>query len=321
MSASPSKKRKAVEQDARFSAFLDDSNDDDRDAARTEAHAEAEADEQAQLDALSTFPRQPLPSHLLPKHLAHTAASSSASSSAGKKAAAKQPGLVYLSRIPPGMGPGKVKHLLSQYGQVGRIYLARADANKEVSLKKKFKQKERHQSHNFTEGWVEFLDKRVARSIAEMLNAQTIGGKKSGNRWHDDVWTMKYLPRFRWDQLSEQVALERATQTSLMRFHLNHSKQEQESYLSAVEKARVSHRIEEKAASRKAAAKDSVPGDEAGGATKEGKNQRKKREFRQRQAVGGSTGAVGGATPRDEESTGERKGSRQQLDDVLGRLF
>ena len=71
-------------------------------------------------------------------------------------------------------------------------------------MKKKFKQKERHQSHNFKEGWIEFLDKRVARSVAEMLNAQNIGGKKS-DKWHDDVWTMKYLPKFRWDQLSEQV--------------------------------------------------------------------------------------------------------------------
>lgn len=35
-----------------------------------------------------------------------------------------------------------------------------------------------------------------------MLNAQPIGQNK---RWRDDVWTMKYLPRFRWDQLSEQV--------------------------------------------------------------------------------------------------------------------
>jgi len=28
------------------------------------------------------------------------------------------------------MGPGKVKHLLSQFGEVGRIYLARADSGK-----------------------------------------------------------------------------------------------------------------------------------------------------------------------------------------------
>jgi ESF2/ABP1 family protein len=37
-----------------------------------------------------------------------------------------------------------------------------------------------------------------------MLNAQPIGGKK-GTRWRDDVWTMKYLPRFKWDMLTEQI--------------------------------------------------------------------------------------------------------------------
>lgn len=36
------------------------------------------------------------------------------------------PGLIYLSRIPPGMGPSKVKHLLSAFGEVGRVFLARS---------------------------------------------------------------------------------------------------------------------------------------------------------------------------------------------------
>ena len=57
---------------------------------------------------------------------------------------------------------------------------------------------------HYTEGWVEFKDKRVARSIADMLNAQPIGGKK-GSRWRDDVWTMKYLPKFKWNMLTEQI--------------------------------------------------------------------------------------------------------------------
>ncbi|GAA5904554.1 RNA-binding ATPase activator ESF2 [Sporobolomyces salmoneus] len=320
------KKRKSVpavpvEEDDRFSSFLSHQASDGEDPEQASHIEQPEAAKEDE-DSLSTFPRQPLPSHLLPKHLSST---SSGTTTTNKKV--KQPGLIYLSRIPPGMGPGKVKHLLSQFGEVGRIYLARADANKEVSLKKKFKQKERHQSHNFKEGWIEFLDKRVARSVAEMLNAQNIGGKKS-DKWHDDVWTMKYLPRFRWDQLSEQVALERATQTSLMRFHLNHSKQEQESYLSAVEKARVSNKIEEKAASRNKS-KNQVEGtgsigeggggEGAAGGEKEGKNKRKKREFRQRQAVSGNQGQ--GGDGGNEEGKGERAGSRKQLDDVLGRLF
>jgi ESF2/ABP1 family protein len=57
---------------------------------------------------------------------------------------------------------------------------------------------------HFTEGWVEFKDKHVARSVANMLNATPIGGKK-GSRWRDDVWTMKYLPRFKWYMLTEQI--------------------------------------------------------------------------------------------------------------------
>ncbi len=57
---------------------------------------------------------------------------------------------------------------------------------------------------HFTEGWVEFKDKKIARSIADMLNAQPIGGKK-GTRWRDDIWTMKYLPKFKWHMLTEQI--------------------------------------------------------------------------------------------------------------------
>ena len=32
-------------------------------------------------------------------------------------------GVVYLSRIPPFMRPRKVRHLLSRYGDIGRVYL------------------------------------------------------------------------------------------------------------------------------------------------------------------------------------------------------
>ncbi|GAA5906048.1 hypothetical protein JCM8208_006326 [Rhodotorula glutinis] len=312
--------------DSRFAAFLDETDadleqvqqegDDDQveeDAAAEQGSEEPVAEPQAdddELDERALLAKTTLPAHLLPRAM-----------SGGKNA--KTPGLVYLSRIPPGMGPGKVKHLLSAFGEVGRIYLARADANKEISARKKHKQRERHQSHNFKEGWVEYLDKRVARSVAEMLNAQTIGkfffrvpGGKKSDRWHDDVWTMKYLPRFRWDQLSEQVALERATQTSLLRFHLSHSKTEQEAYLGAVERARVGKKIEEKAASRAQSAgakggKGGAGGAGAGGAVggegKEAKTgEKRKREFRQREAVD-----VSKKLRRDEG----------QLESVLGRLF
>lgn len=39
------------------------------------------------------------------------------------KAAQDQAGVVYISRIPPGMRPAKVRHLMSAHGEVGRVYL------------------------------------------------------------------------------------------------------------------------------------------------------------------------------------------------------
>jgi ESF2/ABP1 family protein len=38
-------------------------------------------------------------------------------------AAQARTGVVYISRIPPGMRPAKVRHLMSAHGEVGRVYL------------------------------------------------------------------------------------------------------------------------------------------------------------------------------------------------------
>ena len=98
----------------------------------------------------------------------------------------------------------------------------------------------------------------MARSVAEMLNAQPIGGKK-GTRWRDDIWTMKYLPRFKWNMLTEQVGMlfgfyyynwlilltayfaahEAAVHAAKLRVELSQSKTEQQDYLKNVELARV----------------------------------------------------------------------------------
>ncbi|GAA5883002.1 hypothetical protein JCM1840_001108, partial [Sporobolomyces johnsonii] len=101
-------------------------------------------------------------------------------------------------------------------------------------------------------------------------------------------------------------ALERATQTSLLRFHLSHSKAEQEAYLSAVEKGRLSEKISEKAAAR-----GKVKKDEDAAAEEEGDKKRRKREFRQREPV----------AQKGDEREGARAGSKQELESVLGRLF
>jgi len=37
--------------------------------------------------------------------------------------AQERAGVIYISRIPPGMSPNKVRHLMSAYGEVGRVFL------------------------------------------------------------------------------------------------------------------------------------------------------------------------------------------------------
>ena len=116
--------------------------------------------------------------------------------------AVKRTGVVYLSRLPPFMRPQKVKFLLSRFGEIGRIFLSPEDP-KSHARRVKFGGNKRV---NYEEGWVEFKDKKVAKLVAETLSATTIGGKK-GNYYHDDVWNIKYLPKFKWHHLQAQIGM------------------------------------------------------------------------------------------------------------------
>ena len=55
----------------------------------------------------------------------------SKSTSNGMKTSKKRktlvPGIVYISRLPPGMTPQKVKYLMAQWGDVGKIYAQKKD--------------------------------------------------------------------------------------------------------------------------------------------------------------------------------------------------
>jgi ESF2/ABP1 family protein len=47
----------------------------------------------------------------------------SAEALARYREAQERAGVIYISRIPPGMSPTKVRHLMSAYGEIGRVYL------------------------------------------------------------------------------------------------------------------------------------------------------------------------------------------------------
>jgi ESF2/ABP1 family protein len=152
---------------------------------------------------------------------------------ASQKAASKT-GVIYLSRVPPFMKPSTVKHLLSQYGEIGRIFLTPEDPASHTRRVKAGGNKKR----SFTDGWVEFLSKKDAKLVAETLNAQTIGGKKGG-WYHDDLWNIKYLKGFKWHHLTEQIANENAERAARLRAEISQTTRENKMFLDNVERAKM----------------------------------------------------------------------------------
>ena len=65
----------------------------------------------------------------------------------------------------------KLHHLMSQYGAVGRIYLH----PESEEVRKRRVKNGGNKRKKYTDGWVEFLDKRIAKAVALSLNNQPIG--------------------------------------------------------------------------------------------------------------------------------------------------
>ena len=112
-------------------------------------------------------------------------------------------GVIYVARIPPRMTPLKMKAWLSQYGTVTRIFL-------QEDLKKRSGPK------RYTEGWVEYESKQIAKRVALSLHEQRMSNHKR-NPHYDDRWCMKYLSSFQWNHLTEKVAYERRVREQKLR--------------------------------------------------------------------------------------------------------
>ncbi|KAL9227674.1 hypothetical protein vseg_003335 [Gypsophila vaccaria] len=154
---------------------------------------------------------------------------------------AENKGVCYLSRIPPKMDPLKLRQLLSPFGEVLRIYLVPEDPD----AGKRRKKSGGFRGQGFSEGWVEFSDKRVAKRVANMLNGEQIGGKKR-SQFYYDIWNIKYLSKFKWDNLTEETAQKHAAREEKMRMELVAAKKERDFYISKVEKSRALSEIDQR---------------------------------------------------------------------------
>ncbi|XP_071718027.1 pre-rRNA-processing protein esf2 [Rutidosis leptorrhynchoides] len=156
-------------------------------------------------------------------------------------AKANKRGVCYLSRIPPRMDPLKLRQLLSQYGELERIYLTPEDPAANVHRKKAGG----FRGIGFTEGWVEFTNKNVAKRVASMLNGEQIGGKKK-SLFYYDLWNIKYLSKFKWDHLTEEIAYKNATREQKLALELSAARKERDFYLKKVDQSRAISSIDER---------------------------------------------------------------------------
>ncbi|KAK2071768.1 hypothetical protein P8C59_006165 [Phyllachora maydis] len=228
--------------------FLDDSNDDSNDESDQDHSSEEEVEKGGRKDAdlhdletteiaatedaetsLATTPKP-----LFKKNLVVT------------DKAVKKSGVVYISRIPPYMKPAKLRNLLEPFGKINRTFLTPEDPQAHARRVRNGGNKRKL----FTEGWVEFVDKKKAKSICELLNGQIIGGKK-GNFYHDDIWNLRYLKNFKWYNLTEQIAREQAERASRMRAEISKTTRENKEFIRNVELGKQLEGMQSKASAKR----------------------------------------------------------------------
>ncbi|KAH8326804.1 hypothetical protein KR059_011937 [Drosophila kikkawai] len=144
--------------------------------------------------------------------------SKSSSSDSTKK---RKKGIIYISNIPKHMNVTRLREILGDFGKIGRVYL---QPEKQSSEKAKKNKRKRYNIH-FTEGWVEFESKRVAKQIVPLLNNKQISTRKK-SQFYDSLWSMKYLPRFKWVHLTERMNYEQAVHKQRLHTEVSQARKE-----------------------------------------------------------------------------------------------
>ena len=135
-------------------------------------------------------------------------------------------GVIYLSYIPDGLTVRMLREIMSQFGEVGRIYLE-PEASNLTSKRKKY-----------TEGWVEFKKKRVAKEVATDLNGTEINYGKKHSILRGQIWSIKYLHKFKWSHLMDQLHMDKTTRDHKRRFEMSQVKKQADFYQKMTERSR-----------------------------------------------------------------------------------
>ncbi|XP_005103805.1 pre-rRNA-processing protein esf2 [Aplysia californica] len=138
----------------------------------------------------------------------------------------ERPGIIYLSAVPEFMTVQRLRNTFEEFGEINRTFFQPVE--KSYSYKKGLL---------FSEGWVEFRQRKVAKYVAVALNNTQVGGKKR-NPWYNCIWNIKYLPKFTWTDVNADRELKRATYDSRIRADISQVKKQTNYYVSNIEKSK-----------------------------------------------------------------------------------
>lgn len=215
----PGAKQADVEtKDDRFSKFADFEDGDGEHDAEALDSLDAQEAENTDEDQTVTKPKPVITSTQI----------------AAKAKAKKKSGVIYLSRIPPFMKPQTLRTYLSPHGEIGKLFLTPED---HATYQRRVRSGG-NKKHSYIDGWVEFLSKKDAKLAASVLNGNIMGGKK-GSYYHDDIWNIKYLKGFKWDDLTEQISRENKEREARLRNEIARAKRENEGFVRDVERGKM----------------------------------------------------------------------------------
>ena len=140
----------------------------------------------------------------------------------------RRSGVLYMSRVPIGMKISDLRKLLDDYG-MERCYL--------VPLKKKMENIDGKKVQAYKEGWIEFNDKIYAKLAEYQLNGRPIGGSRKCP-YKDELWNLKYLHKFKWNDLIENITMEKKIQEKKLKIEIAQSKRENDFIVKNYEKSK-----------------------------------------------------------------------------------
>lgn len=145
-----------------------------------------------------------------------------ASSSSRSENDQKKPkrGIIYISSIPPYMNVSQIREYFGEFGEIGRVYLQLQDKERKGEKPQKKKKKA---AKKFTEGWIEFEKKSIAKRVAQTLNNTQVSNRKKSIHY-DYLWSLKYLSGFKWTHLHERLAYEKAAKRQKLRAEIQLAK-------------------------------------------------------------------------------------------------